>query len=222
MRFTASTQGSHLVELAISLPIFLAMLFGIIDLSRVAAGYAAVRSAVAVGARRGAGLDRPEWNQVSALFQGSDAQILSVGRGLTLTTSPTFTSNASDGTLSSWYESRMSQNRLSFLYRMELRAIAYANLAMRNSLGGARYPCEDDGNCFNCFTLRGDPDFQQFFSVGGLGATWTVKVVALRCSYFVPISSASIGLGILPSTIEVSSQAFIPIKNYDDSSYAPD
>ncbi len=214
-----SERGVQIIEFALALPIFFGFIFGLIDLSRVVTGYSTVRSAVAIGARRGAGVERAEWPQVTSLFGNSSEQELT--RGRSLAGSPTFVSDAGDSSLTRWYEDQMNVQQLDALYRMELRAIGYANVALANNLGRVRYPCQGTPGCARCFTLRGDPSIQSFFSARGLGESWTVKVIALQCSYDVPISLTSMAFGLLPQFITISSKAYIPVTGYDASFYTP-
>ena len=214
-------SGVHLIELAIALPIFFMFIFGLIDLSRIVAGYSAVRSAVALGGRRGAGLDRLEWRSISSLFPDSATQTLQIRDPNLLSSSPAFVSDGTDPTLAPWYFQQLRQVSLDSLYRIELRAISYGNLSLSKNLGSIRYPCENQAGCARCFTLRGTPDYTRFFSTGGLGATWTVKIIALKCTYDVPITLPSVALGLFPNYVTVSSQGFIPIDSYDDMQYEP-
>lgn len=227
-------RGVHLIELAIALPLFVGVLFVMFDLARITSGYSAVRSAVAIGARRGAALQRPEWVAVSSMFGGSGGEFvqqLPVGDVRNLP-APEFTDSDIGN---DWYTCMMEagnddcdgaeRDSLDYLYRVELRAIAYANEAMRRNVGSSVFPCDAEKGgspgCFRCFTMRGDPDYKAFFSTGGVGENWMVKMLALECEYDVPITSTSIALGWFPRHLTVSSSIFLNIDFYDNFYFMP-
>lgn len=230
--------GVHLVELAIGLPLLFITIFVAFDLAKVSAGYMSMHSAVSLATRRAAAISRPEWGAVSAAFGGGNpvtgTQWIDVNVIGTRLNTPEFASAApGDPT---WYQ-WMAQGPGSFegeqrqaiteLFRIEARAIAYANSAIQNNVGGSAYPCDasiptgpgaGDPGCFRCFTLRGDDtDYRNKFTQGGLGQVWENKVLAIRCDYDIPILSVGFFGGSPYWT--VSSTVYVAINDYSDWFY---
>jgi len=214
--------GVEALELAIILPVFIGLIFGFIDVARLVSGYSTVRTAAFVGARYAVASQRSEWNSVSSVLGSPNAKTALIG-GATLSDEPVFKSEDGD---SQWYAEQCLHQGIDppELYRLEIRAIAYANKIMSESVGKAEYPCEEEG-CFHCFTLRGDAtNYDRYFSVMSPGGvrTWAAKVLAVSCTYEVPITSALFGLGWLPRFLPVTGQAYVPINDYAGSAYSPD
>lgn len=220
--FHVCQQGVEALELAVILPVFIALLFGFIDVARLVSAYSTVRTASFMGGRFAIARQRSEWISVESVLGNAQAQSVSVG-GATLQSEPIFVSRLNN---SHWYREQCLAQGIDppELYRVEVRAIAYANKIMSESLGSAQYPCLEEG-CFRCFTLRGDEkNYERYFSVltaGGI-RTWGAKVLALSCTYEVPITSAVFGLGWLPKSIPVTGRAYIPMNDYAGSAYDPD
>lgn len=253
-------RGAEMVELAIIMPLFVGLLFVCFDLARMANGYAAVHSAAYRASRDSAALQRTEWAAITSInFSGSPPgtnvgnEIEPASLNDTVLPHPEFRTpgNGADPTFpianSSWYTCMMTPaaggsvpcisalpQNLTSLYRLEVRAIAYANQLMKENTGSDKYPC--DGNsaealanpqlnyagCFRCFTLRGVPGYDQLFKAGGPLDKWFIKVLALRCQYDVPITSTSIALGWLPRYITVSSDVFVDVDFYGNNLFYPD
>ncbi len=254
-------SGAELVELALVLPLFVGLLFVCFDMARIANGYASVHSAAFRAARDAAALQRSEWNAITAInFSGSPVGN-NVGNELDISgindasfRAPEFRANvmapppSAPITDTRWYTCMMNRPDTTLtapcvhsnpfppdsLYRMEVRAIAYANQLMKENTGSNKYPCDansplaasnptqDYAACFRCFTLRGDPNYNQYFSASGPNSKWFLKVLALRCEYDVPITSTSIALGWFPTHITVSSEMFVDIDFYGNSIFYPD
>ncbi len=215
-------RGVETLELAIILPVFFGLFFGVVDVARMVGGYSTVRAAVAVGARQAIGTQRTEWAVIPVLMGTSDKKAISAAQ---FGAHDEYASKAAYG---SWYTTQISARSLpsSELYRVEMRAIAYANTIMISGIGqGGEYPCDTDPGCFTCFTLRGDEEgYKKYFSVeaGGGSRTWTARMLGLECEYQVPITLTSIALGWLPNRVPIRARIYIPIQNYAGSSYDPD
>ena len=217
-----SEAGVEALELAVILPVFIGLIFGFIDVARRVSGYSSVRTAAFVGARYAVASQRSEWTAVSAALGGASNNSASIGSS-TLNNEPVF---VSQGSHSNWYHDQCLSQGIDppELFRLELRAIAYANKIMSESVGKAEYPCVEQG-CFHCFTLRGDAvNYDRYFSVTTSAGvrTWAAKVLAISCTYQVPITSALFGLGWLPQFLPVTGQAYVPINDYAGSAYNPD
>lgn len=217
-----SEAGVEALELAVILPVFIGLIFGFIDIARLVSGYSSVRTAAFVGARYAVASQRSEWTAVSSVL-GSPTNNAALIGNATLHDDPVFVSDASH---SDWYREQCVSQGIDppALYRLEIRAIAYANKIMSESVGAAEYPCVEQG-CFHCFTLRGDAtNYDRYFSVTTPAGerTWAAKVLAISCTYEVPITSALFGLGWLPRFLPVTGQAYVPINDYAGSAYNPD
>ena len=220
-----STKGAAMLEFAIAFPIFFGLIFVIYDLSRIAVGYSAIRSATSIGARYAVGLSRVDWQPIQIMMAG----VASIDDGTSFPMDPIF---ASPNGFVGWYDCMRdgepecvagSRTPLTKLYRPELRAIAYANMTIATNIGGSPYPCvAKNGSgqymrgpgCFRCFTMRGSPRYQQLKNQQGLG-----KVFGLECEYDVPISSTSVFLGWLPRHLTLRAEALVPIPYYSEEFY---
>ncbi|MFN8390259.1 MAG: TadE family protein [Bdellovibrionota bacterium] len=219
-------RGAEAVELAIALPVFVAILFGCIDVGRLCAGYSAVRAAVVVGTREAVGLQRPEWQAVNTIMGNSTDQEVPIGTFVTRakTAYPEFVDSAANSTQTNWYQTQADTNGITSLYRLEVRAIAYATRVLSQSTGNMSYPCNDRESCVHCFTLRGNANYyQKYFSVdvGNAQRTWVANMLGLECTYNVPITTASVALGILPQFVPVTARVYVPINNYAAVLYDP-
>ena len=222
-----SERGVEAVELAIALPVFLMLLFGSIDMGRMVSGYSTVRAAVATGARQAVGLQRKEWQAVNTAMGNATDSFVSVAAFVAQAENlaPEFVSTVG-ATNANWYltQSLNPATQVDNIFRLEARAIAYANVILARSAGNLEYPCTDRPSCVACFTVRGSPDFyKKYFSaqVGGQPRVWTANMLGISCSYNVPITSTLIGMGILPSFVTVTARVYVPINNYTSDIYDP-
>lgn len=235
-------HGAYLIELAIALPIFLGLLLALIDIARITTGYASVRSAALLGARRGAAYARPEWEAVKTLYGNNQTVDSTTFKSFVNADGvPEFRSADQNA---DWYSCMMlspsnppcdtsTRTPITRLFRIEARAIAYANQVMRRNVSAIKYPCNaqfdslphrGSPGCFRCFTLRGDSRYDQFFKSGfpGSGLAWTGhKMLAVSCEYDTPIVATSIAFGWLPRFVTVSSTSFVSIDFYDDGLFHP-
>lgn len=223
LRHCLSERGVEAVELAIVLPVFLGLFFGFIDLARIVSGYSSVRTAAALGARYAVARDRRTWTAVGALVPlGTEPQTFDLNGAALLNTKPEFV----DGGNASWYQEQAARQGLDdhfYLYRAELKAIAYANRIMKQSVGAARYPCSEAG-CFGCFTLRGnEEEYAKYFSMdtGGGTRTWGATMLGVQCIYHVPITTALLALKWLPEDLVLAGNAYVPFENYAGLEYDP-
>ncbi len=237
-----NARGVYLIELAIALPIFFGLLLALIDMARIATAYSSVRSAALLGARRGAAYARPEWATVQSLYGNNQTVDATAYSSYVNADGISEYRSADQG--ASWYSCMMqnptvppcalsTRTPITKLYRLEARAIAYANEVMRRNVSGAHYPCNARFSstphtgvpgCFRCFTLRGDSRYDDFFrsAYPGGGLAWTGhKMLAISCEYDTPIVSTSIAFGWLPRFLTVSSMSFVSIDFYDDSLFHP-
>ncbi|MCB0344629.1 MAG: hypothetical protein KDD66_05915 [Bdellovibrionales bacterium] len=239
-RFRTET-GVHMIELAIGLPLLFITIFITFDLAKVTAGYMSMHSAVSLATRRAAAISRPEWGNVTIAYNNTNPvtgdQSIPAGGGQLAGVLRNYTEFVSPGIDGSWYDAIADDNiqfanedrdPIGNLFRIEARAIAYANSAITNNVGGSQYPCDagiPNGNpgagppgCFRCFTLRGDnTDYRNKFTQGGLGQVWENKVLAIRCDYDIPILTSAF-FGAAPFWT-VSSTVYVAINDYSDWFY---
>lgn len=215
--FQNREEGVEAIELAIILPVLIGLLFGAIDIARMVSAYSAVRTAAAMGARQAVGLQRPDWQAVQLVIgAGNDDFDVASGSWSAWQQTPALWSGTAPGDVNV-YKSRANALNLTKIFRLEVRATAYANTVLVESIGQVDYPCRDQAGCAFCFTIRNDPQyFQQFFSVDTGGGTrlYTANMLGMECRYDVPITSAVVGLGWLPQYVEVSSRVYVPLNDY--------
>ncbi len=229
-------KGAQLVELALVLPIFLVFVFLVIDLSRLALAYSAVRSAAYTGARQAIGFNRREWPRVGALFPSGGFSLASTALTADLVTVPEF---ASDAANSSWYTCMATgagnnsvckfgdegRTAIASVYRSELQAIAVANSVLAENVGGVSYPCDANTpsgrpGCGRCFTLRGDDnDYENWFKISP--ESWVTKSLAVVCEYDSPVIIATLIPG-LPQFVTVSSKHYAFVRSYPDWFFYPE
>jgi hypothetical protein len=228
-RSFSEQRGVEAIELAIALPVFVALLFGCIDVGRMVSGYSTVRAATVIGAREAVGLQRTDWQAVSAVMGDSGEQNPDVSISSFVSAakdhSPEFISPRHPTDDANLYSEKAGANNIEKLYRLEVRAIAYANKIIADSSGNMDYPCENKPSCFYCFTLRGNNDYyKQYFSVPVGSSSQRIYVstlLGLECTYDVPITSAAVGLGLLPEFVPVTARVYVPINNYTTLTYDP-
>lgn len=218
-----SEMGAYLIEVAIILPLVIGFMFAAIDVARITAGYSAVRMATALGSRWAVGVNRVRWQVFHDLWTSQDANGLIPISALSTTVETYYKLgiNNIDFYTTDQFD---STTKLSDLYEMEFRAIAYGNDIVRRSLGEVIYPCRDQPGCLACFTIRRASatlaeDFTQGNSETGRTMNFPVKMLGLRCDYNVPITSSSVSLGWFPPFITVRSTAFVPISDYANIYY---
>ena len=217
-----SERGVEAIELAIILPVFIGLLFGSIDIARLVASYSAVRAAVSLGGRQAVGMQRPDWSSVTAVVGTEDEFDTSSGSWSSWQQVPALWSGTNSLGDINTYQSRSTALNLDRIYKLEVRAIAYANTVLTEALGQVDYPCSDQAGCAVCFTIRGDPElYQKYFSVdtGGGIRFYAANMLALECQYNVPITSAVAAMGWLPEFVTVSARIYVPVTNYTGAVY---
>ncbi len=225
-RSADNQRGAYLLELAIILPLLIGFIFVSIDIARITAGYSAVRMATALGSRWAVGVNRVRWKVFKDLWTTRDMTTGLIPIASISGTSPSYYKlNTSDVSFYSG-DQFSSGTKLTTLYEMELRAIAYGNDVVRRSLGEVVYPCRTGPSCLACFTIRKEvdstsmtDDFTQGVAESGKTMKFPVKMLGLRCDYNVPITTSSLALGWLPQFITVRSTAFVPINDYANIYY---
>ena len=227
-RSDRSQAGAYVIELAIIIPLMIGFLFAAVDMARITSGYSAVRMATALGSRWAVGVNRVRWKVFKDLWAFRDTSTGLVPLNKLGTTQPSyFRLNRADV---SFYTGDQfgASTKLTSLYEMELRAIAYANDIIRRSEGQntVQYPCRDQPGCLACFTIRKEvdsaslnDDFTEGYSESGRSLKFPVKMLGLRCDYNIPITTSSLALGWFPNFITVRSTAFVPINDYANIYY---
>ena len=259
-KYYNSERGVVLIEIAIIFPLLIALLFMLHDCARFVVAYSGVKNGVAIATRRAAGIDRPEWKifqkssvpRIEFLYRDDEhpplhppqPHILQIDKFSSLyTLIPEFVSSPDYG---DWYEA-MAQGydsecygfpcdryeKINTLFRVELRAIAYAYKILSQSVWSIDYPCDANTpelsntpghpGCARCFTLRGEgPNYLALWRVGNrVDNIWSAKMLGIYCSYDAPISSAAILLGLIPSHVTITSKAYVNLDNLPDTWFNP-
>ena len=224
---TFTERGAYVIEVAIIIPLLFGFVFAAIDVAKITSGYSAVRMATALGSRWAVGVNRVRWKVFKDLWATRNAAtgLIPIG-GISATAPSYYKYRQSDVSFYSADQFVTAGTKLTNLYEMELRAIAFGNDVVRRSVGEVRYPCRDQPGCLACFTIRKevnaatmDDDFTEGYSERGNTIGFPVKMLGLRCDYNVPISTSSLALGWLPQFVTVRSSAFVPINDYANIYY---
>ena len=216
--------GIQTVELALTLPLVLFIIFGTIDVARIVAAYSSVRTATAIGTRQAVGELRSEPMGVGMVMGVGDYYMRDMGSSSWTNNSAYTTPSGAPPTNTVNAHYRNSCNGggpLTNLYRYEARALAWANLILYRNSPKASYPCDPAGpakQCFSCCILRGSQElYEKIFSLpsdnGGL-PYYAAKFVGIQCTQMVPMTTAMIGLGLLDPFVAVTANAYIPVSNY--------
>jgi hypothetical protein len=211
-------RGAHFIELAIALPVFLALLLALFDLARISLGYSAVRAGTYHGVRRGIGARRPINNSfINGLYGAA-------GTGTVTTTSLNASNIFKTPTGNpTWY----AKNSPPQIYRNEAVAVANAYHIISASFGQLHYPCTDRKNCVACTPTRDkDAEYVQLFCPIASGGTscareYRVKYLGMRCTLNVPIVSSNIAWGWLPEYLSITETIYISMENYANAVFDP-
>jgi hypothetical protein len=205
-------RGATFIELALVLPLFFLLLFGVIDLARLALSFSAVRTAAVTAARRGAGQDRSLWTSFQAMGLGAGATVSPAALDA-------FTEFHSPNGDSGWYTTRLSGRGITFLYPAEVRGIAYGYRIISRSVGNVDYPCAGRPSCASCITVRGDNvTYTSIVTKSGETAP-RPRLLGIECTQTVPILSSGLLGAWLPPVFEVAARGYANIENEDDSAY---
>lgn len=214
-RLLGGERGSHFVELAIGLPLFIALLFSMFDIARISLAQTAVRAGVYHAARRAVAVRRPVDNTyLNSLFADSRSTSRAALNHRLFRT---------DNAGIDYYTKNAPQT----LFRSEVLAMAYAYEILGRSFGKMKYPCTDEPNCAACSPMRDtDPEYLELFCkdadcAGGPGTEYSVRYLGLRCTIQVPIMSTTTFMGWLPPSMAITSTAFVPMENYSLVEFDP-
>lgn len=223
-------KGAHFVELAIAVPLFIGLLFGVFDTARLALAYSALNAAVYQAGRRAVGIYRPTNNPgLDAIFgnppPNAPPNYTTDPANLSTVPAPNpyMKGTSANG---AWYPSNLTNP----IWRPEALAIAYAYQILERSFGSLAWPCTDSPYCTVCWTLRDvDAQYVDLFcdpvetaAAGGDCSTmtqpllYTVAYLGLRCRMYVPIMTTSIALGWLPSYVPVTATTYVSMENCSD------
>ena len=211
-----------MLELTISLPIFIGCFFGVYDSARMTLAYSTARNAVYHGARRGIALNRPiSSTAFEAAFLNNDPATITGAVAAQLDSFP-FKSGAGE---SGWYGDGACHGP-NPIYRVEALAMAYAYRIIELSTGAMRWPCLDEPGCVACVPMRTDDlGYRQLFCEGKDAAStaacvnngvpsYAVQYLGLKCTYNVPVTATSLFLGWLPEFIPVSATTYVSMSNF--------
>jgi hypothetical protein len=200
-------RGAELIEIALTLPLFLALVLAIVDCSRVVLAQSTLRTAVQIAARRALGPDRPQWDTMTAL--GAFPSPVSLDA---------YVEFKSVSGVSGWYFGRAgAQGIASGLFPAEVRALAYAYRAIESGIGNIQFPCSE-AECASCFTMRGTPAILAL--THPISANKDTELFGLECEYLLPILSGRLLGGWLPSRISIRSRAFLEANTVQDGQYS--
>lgn len=221
-------RGIQTVELALTLPLVLFVIFGTIDIARIVSAYSTVRTATAIGTRQAVGELRPESAGVAAVMESAGGPGSGYFKGDMSSTDwrgDAFIGPAPNpsSTLQEHYRKSCDGRPLSTVYRYEVRALAWSNFILHTNSPNVRYPCdptlsEPNEACFSCCILRNSNElYEKLFSLPNPvtnNAHYSAKFVGIQCTQIVPMTTATIGLGALERFVSVSGNAYIPVSNY--------
>lgn len=224
--FRHSQVGVQTVELALTLPLVLFIIFGTIDIARIVAAYSSVRTATAIGTRQAVGELRPEPAGVGSVMNSASpigSGYYSAMMGTTNWANQAFFApgTSMDPAMQSRYRENCEGKPLNTIYRYEVRALAWANFILHSNSPKVSYPCPRSGiteQCFRCCILRSSGDlYEKLFSLQNPdtgNSVYSAKFIGIQCTQIVPMTTAMIGLGALSPFIAVSGTAYIPVSNY--------
>lgn len=218
MNLSKSEKGAHFVELALAIPLFIGLLFGMFDMARLALGYSALHSAVYQGTRRGIGYFRPANNTSLASVFSPPSNIAAKGA---LSGVDFLVNGVNSGDATSWYTSNIEAP---MVFKAEALAAGYAYKIIERSFGGLKWPCEEAG-CVACAPNRDKLEYLNLFCDPGLSgaagncsnagtAVVPVAYLGIECSLYVPIMTTSVFLGWLPDKIHLRATAYVSVDNY--------
>lgn len=221
----SSNSGVEVVELAVTLPLVLFLIFGTIDIGRLVAGYSATRVAAAIGTRQAIGQQGDEPAGVGTLmaaltgdyYKSAGADPIAFANN-TAFVSSNATINIASAAENPYVRACTGESYAGGIYRYELRAIAMANFLMKANFPSVAYPCAPgQKNCFTCCSLRKSQSlYEETYSLPGEDGqpVYSAKFVSISCSYRIGLFTAAVGLGLLRDFTTVTGSASIPVSNF--------